>query len=664
MEKLYTRFRFYERIGPFAIILMLISVQFSFAELINTDHSKENTCLFPSYTTRQSDVTSPKNSDAKFSITNINDATHYEIIEGLTTPFDFKKAIALNPGQNTVEIKNIPNPDKDLVFRIRLYNGSATCKIDQKIIFEHVNFAENRDYAQLEIVQGVDNSTPKLDEIVTFTTVILNKGTIKADDIEVRIISSQTLEVTTFYTEQGSYTSLGNIWKVGSLEGGKAVKLVVRCKVRANGLSYYSSYISAESGLSYTFDQSQSSGNQTTKRSGINCVSVPISIKNNEVYNVVLKNYKGVKWYYKDISGNFSEINKNTNPALAVINPDSSLTVKQGGEFSFSKRVGECNISSCCPVIVESCSGPPIVVDSVYCNTSVDSYNIIVHLENDKFSIIEKVFFAMSNLNFPVLTNYLARINALPLSTSAGYVTSLGNSRYKIENIPAFMPNVTLVSSDLTGQCRNIRIVNAPNCSAKPVGSVILAETVLYMNGGEKAPAFRVVDIPRGLKVEWYEDEIGKKLINKGKKFRPDSAGTYFVALHDPKSLSTGIIKKIEMKLIRAESQGKFTGEKVCDCDNPLLVPHGDLGDLTVANAYPNPVSDMLTVDYRVPKTAARAELYFLNSTGRSIKTLELDRNGSTIKVDTSRWADGTYFYSLIVDSIRMKSQKIVVSHY
>lgn len=88
----------------------------------------------------------------------------------------------------------------------------------------------------------------------------------------------------------------------------------------------------------YSTTQTHKLQDYRRKRSGTSCVTVPIAINSSEVYSIVLKEYKGIKWYYKDASGNFSEINDRTNPALAVINPDSSLTVKQGGEFSFSKK--------------------------------------------------------------------------------------------------------------------------------------------------------------------------------------------------------------------------------------------------------------------------------------------------------------------------------------
>jgi uncharacterized repeat protein (TIGR01451 family) len=660
MEKFNLNFRYPSII--IHIILFGIFFFFSFESKAENNDSLSFICKRPTFTTRHNDVTSPTTSDGRLLITTIDYATHYEIIEGTNTPFDFAQSVPLPPQQFEIEIKNISNPTGKKIYRIRLYNEGESCYTDEIVTFEHINFAADRDYATIELVQGIDNSTPKIGDLVTFTAIIQNKGTKTSEDIEVRLIQSLSLETVNFYTEQGQFTSIGNIWRIGKLSGGKSVKLVLRLKVKSTGLSYLSSYISQEGIKIYDYSDAQASGIVGGKRSGTSCVTVPIAINSDEVYKMVLKEYKGIKWYYKDASGNFSEINDKTNPALAVINKDSSLTIKQGGEFSFSKKVGDCNISSCCPVIVESCSGPPIVVDSVYCNTTVDSYNIVIHLENDKYSLIEKVFFAMANLNFPVLTNYLSRINTLPLTSSSGFVTSLGNSSYKIENIPAFMPNVTLVSSDLTGKCRNVRIVNAPNCT-KPLGMPVLDETTQFINEDQMPPAFLVITKEAGAEIVWFEDELAQKQIHTGKKFRAKKPGVYYVAFRDKKTKSVGPTVKAYLKELAPEKPGKFGGEDVCDCDNPLMVPQGDLGDLSSAKAYPNPVSDLLTVDYRIPKTAAKAALNFSNVNGKQMKLIELSKNNNSVKVETNRWVDGTYFYSLIVDGIRTFSQKIIVSH-
>ncbi|NBA89216.1 T9SS type A sorting domain-containing protein [Emticicia sp. CRIBPO] len=622
----------------------------------------DDNCQHPTYILKAFDVSDEDTKDGRLIISEIYNATHYEIIESNSRPFNFKNATPIDPLKREIEINNIANPAGLKEFKVRLYNGSENCFSEQTTVFEHVNFAKNFNYSAVEISQGVDNSAPALDGIVTFTTVIQNKGSKTAENVEVRLVMSSTLESVNFYADKGTYSSIGNIWTVGQLKSGQSGKVVIRAKVKTQGLSYVSSFISRQDDKTYTLSELQASVS-SLKKTGTSCVSVPISIKNDEVYSITLKEYKGVKWFFKDPSGNFSEITDQTNPGIASINKDSSLTIKQSGEYTFSKKVGECNVSSCCPIIVESCEGPPIIVDSVYCNTTVDSYNIIVHMENDSWSIIEKVYFAMANLSFPVLTNYLERINALPLSSSSGFVTSLGNGKYMVENIPAFMPNVTLVSTDISGKCRNVKIVNAPNCSVRPVSMPNLTDNTKFLVEGQRPPSFSLKIPEKGLEAVWFNNELGVNPIHVGSKFTPTGPGTFYVAYRDRKTKALSLLVPATVKELKTETPGTFKDETVCACDNAAIVPQGDLGDVTIAKAYPNPVSELLTVDYRLPANSSRADLIFYNVNGRQMAAIELNKNEIQIKVETNNWADGTYVYQLLIDGKKSASQKIIVLH-
>jgi Domain of unknown function DUF11/Secretion system C-terminal sorting domain len=640
-----------------SVLLVLLTLACSYS---NTFAQK---CILPAFAITTVEPSSNSATDGSFQIKNIYGATHYQILEGLNPIFDFKNAKALDPNAFTIDFNNIPNPPVARIFNFRLYNGNANCFVDQKIVYDHVNYLQGRDFTEIELLQAIDNPTPKIGDIVTFTTIVRNQGGQTSDNLEVNVIQATTLQSINYYAEKGSFISGLNLWKIGKLNGGASVKLVLRLKVLAQGLSYCNAYVSSEGTKKFSFSEAQAYGIEKAKRSATNCVSVPISITAAEVYTITLKQYKGVKWFYKDQSGNFSELNKNSNSAIAGINPDSSLTIRQSGEYSFSKKMGLCNITSCCPILIESCAGPTIVPDSVYCNSTVDSYNIVVHLENDKYNIIEKVFFAMSSVNFPLLTNYLSRLNSLPLTSSAGLVTSLGNGKYLISNIPAFMPNVTLVSTDLTGKCRNVRIVNAPNCTDRKLGMPHVKDDIQFIGQNQIGPAFSVINKEKNTDIVWFADEIGQVELHKGKKFRPGKEGTFYVAFRDKQTRILSPTLKVQLKPMEAEVPGKFDKTEVCDCDNSSMVPQGEFQDLVSSNAYPNPVSVELTIDYRIPKGSRTASIAITNINGRLIETHEVGVTTTQKKIDVTKWADGLYFYSLIIDGKRALNQKIVVMH-
>ncbi|MGL4630639.1 MAG: T9SS type A sorting domain-containing protein, partial [Leadbetterella sp.] len=601
--------------------------------------------------------------DGKIIMKNLARSTHYQVIVGNNPVFDFSKAIPINSVIKTFEIGNIPNPPKGTNYNIRVWNAKSTCYTDQVVFVDHINFVKNRDFVNVEVIQAVDISTPKIGDIVTFTTFVRNSGNKKSDEITVNCIQTQSLTYINHYQERGTFSSGGNVWQIGRIEGGKSIKLVVRFRVQSPGLSYWSSYIAKEGNKSFSFSDAQAFGIDKAKRSATNCCTVPVAINSNEVYTISLKQYKGVKWYFKDRSGNFQEITKRTNPLIAEISKDSTLIIRSKGEYSFSKVVDKCNVTSCCPIIVEGCTGPPIILDSVYCNSSVDSYNIIVHLEDDKYNVMEKVIYAMSNINLPMLSSYLGRVNALPLQSSSGFVNSLGNGYYKISNIPAFMPNVTLTSTDIAGKCRNTRIISAPNCTERQLTVPTLVESIQFKSEDEKSPNFKLASMEEDAEAIWSNDEQSSDIISKGRKFRPKTEGVYYVAFRDKETKRVGPSAKLELKLTSSVAPGKFDEKETCGCDNPLMLPYNDSGEITLINAFPNPVSDILTVEYRLPEKTRAAELYFTNVNGKTMKTFPLKDKNNQVKVKTNSWDDGLYFYSLIVDGIRTVNQRIVVLH-
>ncbi|RZK34824.1 MAG: DUF4238 domain-containing protein, partial [Hymenobacter sp.] len=213
------------------------------------------------------------------------------------------------------------------------------------------------DYSKLELIQAVDIHAPQLDEVVTFTTLIVNKGRKTATGVTIQNILSSSLKVVYFYADKGIFESIGGAWGVGNVNGGETLKLIIKAKVTQPGLAYCTSYIWRQNGVEKNMKNPVP--NVDEHDYGVSCVSVPVSLKKDETYRVTLKRYKGVKWYYKNVaSGLYEEITKDTSPNVAVINKDSSLSIAKGGEYTFSKASGTCNITSCCPILVEGCVGP------------------------------------------------------------------------------------------------------------------------------------------------------------------------------------------------------------------------------------------------------------------------------------------------------------------
>lgn len=617
-------------------------------------------CLPPIFTLRSVDVTQANTNDAQLILSNIQNARRYSFSTKGTAEMSYAKATPIDPTKKEIIIRNLENPVEFTSYTVRVYN-SETCYADQTIVLEHVNFAELADNSQLELIQAVDNHNPQIDETVTFTTIISNKGGRAATAVDIQTLISSSLKVVYFYADKGAFDSNGGIWSIGNVNGGENIKLVVKAKVLQQGLSYLTSYIWRQNGTER--DIKARTATDGGDDYGVSCVSVPISLKKGENYKVTLKKYNGVKWYYKNLSsGVYEEINKSTPPDIAVINSDSSLSVLKGGEYTFSKLVGTCNVGSCCPILVEGCTGPKIVVDSIYCNKKIDSYNVRVKLLDDDWTLVQQVYMATSNIGFPTTTDYLKRLNRLPLQASAGYVVANGDGYYTIENIPAFMPNVTLVATDISGKCNSSKIINAPNCNVQGVQMPLVLNQSETFTAGNEIPSFSVVNAAKGTDVLWFDDEKSTKPIASGMYYTPQQAGTYYVASRDRKTKVLSPKRELVLTELAPIKDGVFK-DKVCKCESVTILPDDDFSKVTITALYPNPADDHLTLDYNIPENLPSAKLIFFNLSGTVIASYGLANNETKIKVTTSNWMEGTYFFQLSVNGRKMKSDKFIVMH-
>jgi uncharacterized repeat protein (TIGR01451 family) len=647
----------------FSSLILLSSSNYDLHTRLNStkEKSAKADCFPPIFMLRSVDVTLPSVNDAKLIIANIQNAKRYAFAEkSAASSMTYAKAAPIDPTKKEIEIKGLANPENKTSYTVRVYS-SETCFAEQTITLEHVNFAELAEYSQLELIQAVDNHNPKVDETVTFTTIIMNKGSKAATGVDIQTLLSSSLKIVYFYADKGAYESNGGLWSIGTVNGAETIKLVVKVKVTQQGLSYLTSYIWKQNGKER--DIKARNGSNGGDDYGVSCVSVPISLKKGDNYKVALKTYSGVKWYFKNTSsGVYEEINKNTPATIATVNADSSLSILQGGEYTFSKLVGTCNVGSCCPIVVEGCSGPKIIIDSIYCNKKIDSYSIRVKLLDDDWSIVQQIYAATSNIGFPTTADYLKRINRLPLQSSAGYVTANGNSFYTIENIPAFMPNVTLVATDISGKCSSNKIVNAPNCSVAGVQTPLVLNQSETFSSGAEIPSFSVVSAAKGTEVVWFDDENATKPVSTGMVFTPTQAGTYFVAAQDRKTKAISTKRELTLTEIKPANDGKFK-DNVCKCESATILPDDDFSKVTITALYPNPADDHLTLDYNLPENLPNAKLVFFNLSGTVVASYGLETNDKTIKVSTLNWNEGTYFYQLSVNGRKMVSNKFLVMH-
>ncbi len=621
-------------------------------------------CQLPTFSARYTDVSQPNLNDGKITIANIRSANRYAYaLDSEKDKLTYDKSLPINALLKSIEIKNLPNPKTIQKYIIRLFNGSDKCYSDQTITFEHVNFAEGLDFADIEIVQLASNQQPALNEEVTFTTIVVNKGTKTTTGIEVQQVYSTSMAVFYNYTDKGEFDMTKRIWTIGTVAGGQTFTLVTKARITQQGLSFLASYVSNQNEKDSDSNAKNAEGGEDDYAQ--TCVSVPIKMDKGESFKVTMKGYGGIKWYYKGSTGKFEEVTNKTNNSIAKLNGDSSLTVSSSGEFMYSKLRGGCRISSCCPIVVEGCKGPTIAVDSIYCNQKVDSYNIEITLRDSEWNVAESVIKILGGIGAPAVTQVLNGISKFPIQSIAGYVVSRGGNKYTILNVPAFISSVTLTSTDITGKCFNYRTVKAPTCGQVMVELPKLEVSELSFKQGD-APTFAasVSDIKNN-EVAWFTSETDKKPVHIGNTFQPESAGTYFVATKNKKT--NQLSQKTPVILTEI---AKNEPTKTCSCDMAERLKSLteaeimlESTEISVSKMYPNPADEYVTFDYVLSTSVRTAKLNFYTITGTEIASYVLDKNLNKVKVNTASWDEGMYLFNLSVDGKKVASNRIVVGH-
>ena len=80
------------------------------------------------------------------------------------------------------------------------------------------------------------------------------------------------------------------------------------------------------------------------------------------------------------------------------------------------------------------------------------------------------------------------------------------------------------------------------------------------------------------------------------------------------------------------------------------------------SNAYPMPASDVVNFDYSFDSNVSSAMIAIYNMMGQEVLRSDISGMSGKMSLNVSDLADGVYFYSLVVNGVIEKSNKLVVS--
>lgn len=229
--------------------------------------------------------------------------------------------------------------------------GIFTVSIFRVIVVLALSLVVTKSWAQIDLSlsKGISNSAPSIGTSVTYTLTVRNNGFESATGVTVKDslpsggVSYASHEV---IRGGGNYNSGLGLWTIGSIAAGDSAVITVEASVLAAGVFFSVAEIASMNEA----DEDSRPGDGTLNQDDIAvaCFSVPIEWSLGDEYTLSIPSgYKSVKWLYggKEIVGSVV-VNGKT---IAVVNGDSSLTVKGPGSFSFDAKVGGlCPASGCC----------------------------------------------------------------------------------------------------------------------------------------------------------------------------------------------------------------------------------------------------------------------------------------------------------------------------
>jgi len=142
----------------------------------------------------------------------------------------------------------------------------------------------------------------------------------------------------------------------------------------------------------------------------------------------------------------------------------------------------------------------------------------------------------------------------------------------------------------------------------------------------------------------------------------------------DPGQTLTNLYYTLETGLIAGQGNFRF---EVFVRGNPREIAEYNVGisvgeklakelvfqskDITIHDVYPNPVSYVANIDYRIHNETMKAKVVIHNVLGKSVGDYEMPYIENKIKISTDELPAGVYFYTVYLNNSGVLTRKLVV---
>jgi hypothetical protein len=94
---------------------------------------------------------------------------------------------------------------------------------------------------------------------------------------------------------------------------------------------------------------------------------------------------------------------------------------------------------------------------------------------------------------------------------------------------------------------------------------------------------------------------------------------------------------------------------------SPDAIDENIIKNTWMSDVYPNPATNFVTIDYKLPREVVNANAKIVNLLGSVVSEKEVSVQNSTMRMDVSDLNSGIYFYSLFVNGEVYSTKKLVI---
>ncbi|MEZ5059671.1 MAG: hypothetical protein R2879_21780, partial [Saprospiraceae bacterium] len=203
----------------------------------------------------------------------------------------------------------------------------------------------------LAMSKSVDNSTPAIGDVVTYTITVTNESGLNTTGLQIQDTIPAGMTYQSHTAPTGTfYDPLTGIWNVGSALGGSTTSLDLSIMLQVDSFGSIVNFAEVVAIGETDLDSSPGNGDETEDDFAFVCISVPLNLCSGET--ATLTGPAGLPSYQWYLDGN---------PIPGATNQTYEVTA--GGSYTLnSSTPGGCPSTVCCPIVVTYFAAPTVSI--------------------------------------------------------------------------------------------------------------------------------------------------------------------------------------------------------------------------------------------------------------------------------------------------------------